>query len=1103
MCFFGHNYLGVVFAISILLMGCSNQEDVLFKTISADQSNIHFANRVEETDSFNILNFHYIYNGGGVGVADFDKNGLVDLVFSGNQLESKIYLNQDKFNFLDITENANFKTIGWATGISIVDINADGWPDIYISVGGLSCDGNCNNQLFIHQGLDDENIPQFKEEAANYGLQDPTYTQQAAFFDYDLDGDLDVYLLHNAIDQRDKNAPSEKHFITKRSADVLLENIGNKQFRNVSDSLGIVHRGYGLGVTINDFNHDQLPDIYVANDFLSDDLMYLNKGMDDVQHLGFEEVGQQTLKHMSYNSMGVDVADVNNDAQPDIVVLDMLPANNERQKTSQGFMNYNKFLLSLRQGYAPQFIRNTLQVHNGFLNGELLPFSETAYLSGMYNTDWSWTPLLADFDNDGDRDLFVTNGYGKDITDLDFINYSQERNPFGTKETQQKELFTKVQEMDPITLPNYIFENQGNLQFENQNGTWIKQQKSISNGAVYADLDNDGDLDLIVNNLNEKAYLLENQTNQKTTNAYLKIQLKGPAGNSVGIGAKLSIWSEGNEQLHFQSPVRGYLSSVDPMIHFGLGNVDKLDSIIIIWPGNRIEKQINIAVNQTIELAFANATVATQPVPNKITSTLFSSSSELESYQHRENIGHDFNAQPLLLQQRSRQGPCLLAANVNGEEGEEIFIGGAKGQASVIYQELPDGTYQYQALSHAEREDLAACFFDFDQDNDLDLYVVSGGVEYGDSAIEYTDRLYLNNGLGVFTYHNIPLPNSSGSCVVANDFDQDGDIDIWVGARLIPNNYPYTPKSSLLLNEGGLLKEIATPFDSLGMITDAIWADIDNDQWDDLIIVGEWMPITICKNKNGQFLKENIIEIEQSNGLWNCIATADFDRDGDLDFMLGNLGTNSRLKASEKEPLFLYRKDYDQNGSPDPLIGQYYADNQGNRKLFPLHSRDDVMMQLTVLKKRIVTYEAFGNTSFEELLGLELSDDNFLQLTCLQSSYLENLGNSQFSLQPLPQEVQLAPIQSILVEDFNGDDILDLLMTGNDFGSEKNMGWYDAFNGALLLADEKEQFKFIPAANSGFYIPEDGRDLVNVKKRNGQKMILAAQNNSNIKAFYW
>ncbi len=1099
--------IGLLLIASLLLHACQPttvDSTKPFRLVSSQESNIDFTNTITETEDFNILNFHYIYNGGGVGVGDFDKNGLQDLVFTGNETSSKLYLNQGNLRF---TVNSNFQTEGWVTGVSIVDINADGWDDIYLSLGGLDCDGNCKNQLHINQGLNEKGIPTFVEKAAEYGLDDGLYTQQTAFFDYDNDGDLDAYLLHNVIDPRDKNAPSYKKSINEKSKDQLLIN-QNGKYVDASEEMGITHRGYGLGITINDFNNDNLPDIYVANDFLSDDLMYFNLGTKNGKSLGFEEVSQQYLKHQSYNSMGVDVADINADCQPDIFVLDMMPEYHERQKTMLGFMNYDKFLMTLRQGYAPQFIRNTLQVHNGFLGEKLLPFSEVGYLSGVYQTDWSWTPLLADFDNDGDRDIYVTNGYGKDITNLDFINFSQKLNTgFGTKKDLMKRLFEAIQEMEDVKVANYFFENEGNLKFKNQSGSWADKIPSISNGAVYVDLDNDGDLDIVINNINEEAFLLENRLPQ---NNYLKVQLKGTQKNPSGIGSKIKIWTNGKAQIHYQSPVRGYLSTVTSIAHFGLGENEKIDSLEVIWSNGLVEKQTNIEANQTLILNIENAKTDASDFQNlaHLTPSLFKETN-LFDYTHKENHYQDYDAQPLLLHQHSRQGPCLAVANVDGQPGDEIFIGGAKGFAGKMFYESKNGKWQSTDLPDKEKEDTGATFFDYDNDGDLDLYVVSGGSEFAvnhnkGKGEDLRDRIYLNDGRGNFSKAEIPnLPKTSGGCVVANDYDQNGDVNLFIGGEVTPRKFPKNPRSSLLVKfmdkTVDYADKLANPLANNGMVSDAIWVDFDNDKKTDLVTVGAWSTINFYRNKGGSFLDFQTANRQLSTGLWNCIEAADFDNDGDLDFMVGNLGENSRLHASAEEPMTLFTGDLDENGSPDPLIGQFYKNKKGDRKSYPIHARDDITGQLVKMKKKYVKYSDFAAATFTDLVGDDPKKQ--IQITNLQSSYLENLGDGNFDIRPLPKAAQMAPIQNILADDFDGDGNMDALLIGNDFTAEKNGGWYDAFNGLFLRGKGDGIFESIPTSESGFFVEGDGRDLAKLTTRKGKRIIAASQNSGKLKFF--
>lgn len=1123
----------VVGLLAFFLTACNHNpsSNKRFQSLHSSHTNITFQNTIIESEDFNILNFHYIYNGGGVGVGDFNKDGLPDLVFSGNQVSSELYLNQGDLSFENISAAANFQTTGWITGVSIIDLNGDGWDDIYLSVGGLDCDGNCNNQLFIHQGLNENGIPTFVEKAAEYGLDDGLYTQQAVFFDHDLDGDLDVYLLHNVIDKRDKNAPSKKNFINKKSIDKLLINNGLNQFTDASEQFNINQRGYGLGVALNDFNQDGYPDIYVANDFLSDDIIYVSQSNENGTITHYDNLSKTYLKHQSYNSMGVDIADVNNDALADICVLDMLPETHERLKNMQGFMNYDKFQMTLRADYAPQFIRNVLQMNNGYLLGDQLPFSEVGYFAEIYNTDWSWSPLLADFDNDGDRDLYVTNGYGKDITDLDFINYSSQAGGFGTKEQRNRELFEKVQEMQSVEISNYFFENNGSHayykdrkangapndfpQFTNRSNDWIDSKNSISNGAVYADLDNDGDLEIIVNNINQPAYILENQTIQQNENQanYLKINLLAQQKTTTAIGTKIYLWADNEMQYYYHSPVRGYLSSMDQTVHFGLNSTQQVDSITIVWANQEVLKMRNITANQTITIdnnIALDTVFHTQDLyPNlQVDATIFQ---ELDladlTHLYQESPYQDFDAQPLLLHQHSRQGPCLATANVDGQPGDELFVGGAKGFPSKIYSQKSDGSYRVQTLPDSLSEDTAATFFDFDQDGDVDLYVVSGSTEFKPNDPALRDRLYVNDGTGNFTLstNHQSSDKHSGGCIAAADFDQDGDVDLFVGGRVTPRHYPNAPRSFLLVNHHGKFidhtNKLAYPLDNIGMITDALWSDYDGDGWQDLVVVGEWMPITIFKNKKGSFNQKDVIEIENSTGLWNCIATADFDQDGDPDYMLGNLGINARLQASPAEPMALYTADFDKNGSPDPLIAQFYTTKNGDRQQYPIHARDDVVRQVTKIKASYVTYADYGRANFTDILHKAADNTAIIEAKHLTTSLLKNKGNGDFELQVLPLAAQIAPIQDILIEDFNGDGDLDALLTGNDYTAEKNGGWYDAFNGLLLMGNGGTSFEPYSTAESGFYVSGDGRSLVQLVDQNGKRKIVAGQNSGMLKIF--
>ncbi|MEL7423033.1 MAG: VCBS repeat-containing protein, partial [Bacteroidota bacterium] len=980
----------------LLTFACQQKETATgFSLVGANHSGITFENTITTNDTFNILKFHYIYNGGGVGVRDFNADGLPDLLFTGNQVPSKLYLNKGNLQFEDVTAGTGINTTGrWTTGVSINDVNADGWPDVYVSVGGLECgSGQCKNQLYLHRGLSEDGIPQFEEVAAEWGLEDDLYTQQALFLDIDRDCDLDVYLLHNVIDNRDKNAPSPQQFIDEKSKDRLLRNDGEAGFTDVSEDYGIEHRGYGLGVVAADFNQDGWPDIYVAQDFLSSDQLYLN-----VEGASFTEAGQSVLKHQSYNSMGVDVADLNGDELVEIMVLDMLPEQHERLKRTQGFMNYDKYEYSLKAGYAPQFVRNTLQRHNGFLREEMLPFSDIGYQSGVYQTDWSWSPLFADYDNDGDQDLFVTNGYGKDITDLDFIKYSQEVNAFGTATSVQERLLEALDNMPENKLRNYYFEQESALNFSNKSTAWLPDEVSISNGAAYADLDMDGDLDVVVNNIDEAAYLLENQS---ATANYLQLRLTASCSNAAALGAQVTLWTEGQQQYRYFSPVRGYLSCMNDALHFGLGNAPVVDSLLIHWPDGTSTSLKEIASNQLLTIKQEESILLEPRSLVKPQKTIFQSGVLALNYTHEENAYQDYDVQALLLSQLSAQGPVLAATAPDTEGSILLCIGTSVGASSLIYRSNQDGTFalQQELTSSKALEVTDVLFFDADADGDDDLYLLAGGSEVG-IGIDLQDQLYFNDGTGNFQRMEGKLPEmqSSGSCVRAVDFDGDGDQDLFVGARLVPGQYPQSPSSYLLRNENGtfvdITDEVLPELRSIGMVTDATWTDLNDDELPDLLLVGDWMPITVFYNGPANWQKSHDPLLAEAKGLWNCIVTADFDGDGDQDFILGNRGHNSSLQASPTEPLQIIQTDLDNNGSVDPFVAKYYTNKEGQRASYPYHSRDDVLRQCPMLQKPFTAYEDFANASFNDIIAATgLESVELLAVHTTSSIFLEQTGD--------------------------------------------------------------------------------------------------------------
>ncbi len=1103
--------LSSLFLLFTLISCDSDSENHLFVQRSADSTHINFANTITESDVINVLDFQYCYNGGGVGIADFNNDQLPDLVFTGNQVSSKIYLNEGELVFTDISEKANFFTQSWVTGVSIVDINTDGWDDIYLNVGGSDCNNDCPNLLFVHQGLDENGIPEFKEMAKDYGLDDANYAQQAVFFDYDLDGDLDVYIAHNGNVKFDKNTPMPKRYYPDHLSDYVLRNdtIEGKNhpvFTNVSDSININQKGFGLGVGINDFNDDNRPDVYVSNDFITDDLMYINTVSSDGKTPNFIESSKEYLSHETYNAMGVDIADINNDAIPDILVLDMLPKQYKRQKLMLGSMNYDKYLLSQQNDYATQYMHNTLQLGNGFIGDQPIKASEVAFQKGISSTDWSWAPLMVDFDNDGLKDIYITNGYVKDITDLDFINYSNENRLFGTPEAKTKRLKESIAKMPGIYLTNFFYKQTADENFEDFSNIWTSENASFSNGAAYTDLDLDGDLDLVVNNINDKAFVLENRTSLKNNNNYLRIKLLGGKKNAKAIGAKISVYTSGEVQTHYQSVIRGYLSSVEPVVHFGLAQDTLIDSLKVVWPNEKITTKYKVKTNQLLNLSQSDA--FDKKNSKLLHKTTFSEADDVVNFTQNDKFINEYTSQSLLSRQFTSKSTCIAAANIDGIVGDELFVGGAAGTASSIWFQNQSGNYEPKQYLDANYDDTQAVFVDLDADEDLDLVVASGGNRFDNDSELYQNRIYLNNGKGHFEKNRSMLPSvlQSTKSIAAADFDKDGDIDLFAGSRIIPKNYPLQPNSTFLINNSGTFEPaFEALFSKLGMVNHAVWADIDNDDWKDLIVVGEFMQITSFKNNKGRLEPLSLNWVDENNqtintsGWWNHIVPADFDNDGDLDFIIANQGTNGFMKPTQDKPIYVYQKDYDENGSVDPVLAKYFETEKGT-ELLPVQTRDDIMKQLPSLKNKYTTYESFAVTDFDKLLQIEDWSQETLKATTFESCYAENLGNGTFKLIPLPKECQVAPINAVLLDDFNEDGLLDFLAVGNDFTAETNYGRHDALNGLMVLQKDGF-FEAVPTSNSGFYVPGQSNHLIDFTDAKGQTYIMATQLNDEAQVF--
>lgn len=1100
------NQYKLVLAALLLCCGCSRNNGLLFDQLGPGETGIDFVNTIRESAAGNVLNYAYFYNGGGVAIGDINNDGLPDILFTGNMSPNRLYLNKGHFQFEDITERSGIAAAqGWCTGATMADVNGDGLLDIYICRSGDSDPVRRRNLLYINLGGG-----RFREAAAEYGVADEGYSTQAVFFDYDRDGDLDLFVANHSLQQYATGNETAVMRGEQQAAfsDRLYRN-DNGHFTDVSKEAGITSNvmTFGLGVTVSDFNNDGWPDIYVSNDFNEPDYLFMNDGASAAgvgggRAVHFTESLHACMDQASLYSMGCDAADFDNDGRTDLITLDMLPEDNWAQKMHTGAENFDKFQMLFQQWMYPQYSRNMLHRNNG--DGS---FSEIGQMAGVSATDWSWSALFADFDNDGNKDLFISSGYARDNTNMDFMKYriSQQMQARGGAPTAAviRELIDK---MPPMPLPSNLFRNDGNSHFTKMTRQWGMGLSGVSSGAAYADLDNDGDLDLVVNNINQPAGLFRNNAERLyPSNHYLRIGLKGAGANTLGVGARVKVYCQGHVFMQEAYTVRGFQSSVDPVLTIGLGASAVADSVVVDWEDGRVTRRTKLGANQRIVLNEEGALkrpegaasgLAVEAGPASAVARSLFTPEPGSVYVHHQDPVNDFTIQPLLSGYLSRTGPCMAKADIDGDGQEDIFIGGDRGHPSLIavrrgdrFLPLSEPAIQADSMS----EPVAAVFFDADGDGDADLYIAYGGYAATTGGPGLQDVLYLNDGQGHFkkSVGALPSRRCNKQCVRVADFDKDGDLDIFIGGGVVPGKYPQAEPSAILLNDGkGHFTEAgggaAEALAHLGMVSDAVWTDLNKDGFPDLVVVGMWMPITVLINEHGQLVDRTAQYVPfPSSGWWNSIAAADLDGDGNMDLIAGNQGLNNSFQASVQEPLTLYDLDFDGNGIADPVLSYYIHDTA-----YPIYARDDLMDHLPYLKKKFPEYHDYARASMADIFGDKLKQATVYKAHQLATLYLHNNGRGAFELRSLPADAQLSPVYAICAEDLDHDGHPDLLLCGNNAWTRIKFGRYRANHGLVLINDGKGNFSAKAQRESALHLRGDVRSMQLMHGKNGVQLLV-------------